>query len=365
MMAATGRSQPDIEGIDASPSGLVKRLFALVRKSAPGRIRTYAPASGGRAGRTFTRCRDLLRRCLVVLGAPFFGTHSARGTSSLVVRLAGFLVMGWPRTWGVALTDARCSGPPGRSRWSAPRPNDLDRAGGPAKDTGGGEGDAPTATRVWRPTGDRSGREVRSRSRRSPPGAWLVRPRPELARASCQTYDAASVSRTGGGAVEPVWVTTGGGPLIVMPESACPQWGGVPATYPDEEGDYGRACAVDGYLGLIDVGGAKALVLGDYPARTTFVPAWNVFVRAIGLDADVNVEALASDLVPVARWEEALHWSVAEPVMLFDSVYSGAEFVAEEHLRLDLAAGVYTVEAAYVERPDAYVILVRLTAVTC
>jgi hypothetical protein len=62
------------------------------------------------------------------------------------------------------------------------------------------------------------------------------------------------------------WVTSAGGPLILIPESACHLWGGAPRTYPDEEGDYGRACDVDGYVGLIDVGAAQALVLGDMPA---------------------------------------------------------------------------------------------------
>lgn len=69
------------------------------------------------------------------------------------------------------------------------------------------------------------------------------------------------------------WVTSAGGPLILIPESACHHWGGAPRTYPDDEGDYGRACEVDGYVGLIDVGAAQALVLGDMPARTTFLPS--------------------------------------------------------------------------------------------
>ena len=76
-------------------------------------------------------------------------------------------------------------------------------------------------------------------------------------------------------------------------QSVCHHWAGAPRTYPDDEGDYGRACEVDGYVGLIDVGGAQALVLGDMPARTTFLPQHNVLVREIaGDEDDANLCAL-------------------------------------------------------------------------
>jgi hypothetical protein len=160
--------------------------------------------------------------------------------------------------------------------------------------------------------------------------------------------------------VEPVWVGSLGGPLILVPESACPLWGGAPPAYPAGEGDYGRACRVDGYLGVIDVGATTALVLADHPATTAFLPELNVFVRAIALDDDVNVETLVAELLPTAAWDEALTWRVTEPVVLFDSVYGGLDLANEEYLRIALQPGEYTVEAAYVERPDAYLILVRL-----
>ncbi|MFE3269288.1 Imm21 family immunity protein [Streptomyces sp. NPDC059215] len=75
------------------------------------------------------------------------------------------------------------------------------------------------------------------------------------------------------------WVTSAGGPLILIPESVCQQWVGAPCTYPDDQGDYGRTCEVDGYVGLIDVGGTQALVLGDTPARTTFPRQHNIMIR--------------------------------------------------------------------------------------
>jgi hypothetical protein len=151
----------------------------------------------------------------------------------------------------------------------------------------------------------------------------------------------------------------------LVAENALSDWNGAPRTFPDDEGDYGRACAVDGYLGLIDVGGSEALVLGDHPAITTFLPDLNVLVRAIAIDVDVDVDvdvrALVAGLLPTAQWDERLHWDVTEPVILFDSVYNADEISEEQHLRIGLAPGRYDVQAAYAETPEAYLILVQLT----
>ena len=164
--------------------------------------------------------------------------------------------------------------------------------------------------------------------------------------------------------METAWVTSLGGPLILVPQSACPLWGGAPPNYRGEEGDYGRACAIDGYIGLIDVGHAKALVLGDYPARTTFLPGHRILLREIAGDNDEEVIAAALGALPAVDWESPLTWEITEPLILFDSAFDYPYVVAaaEEQLRIDLAPGRYTAEAAYLEIPHtAYLILVRLT----
>jgi Immunity protein 21 len=121
--------------------------------------------------------------------------------------------------------------------------------------------------------------------------------------------------------MEITWVTSLGGPLILVPQSACPLWGGAPPNYPDEEGDYGRACAVDGYIGLIDVGHAKALVLGDYPARTTFLPDYSILLREIAGANDEEVITAALGTLPTIDWESQLTWHISEPLILFDSAW--------------------------------------------
>ncbi|WP_269856977.1 Imm21 family immunity protein [Streptomyces sp. RPT161] len=157
-------------------------------------------------------------------------------------------------------------------------------------------------------------------------------------------------------------MTSMGGPLIVVPESACHLWGGAPRNYPDDEGDYGRACAVEDLIGLIDVGPPKALVLGDDPAAATFLPGHGVIVREIAGDPDVDYEPIVARLLPDVTWDPELSWDVREPVILFDSVHASSEIASGEHLRIELSPGRYSVGAAYTEIPgEASLILIRLT----
>ncbi len=159
------------------------------------------------------------------------------------------------------------------------------------------------------------------------------------------------------------WITSLGGPLILVPESACTHWNGAPRQWPEDEGDYGRACAVDGYIGLIEVGPTHALVLGDDPARTTFRSERNLLIRTVAIDDDTDLDEILERIPPTIDWEEQLTWDVPGPVVLFDSVYSYAQVTeaGEEHLRIELAAGRHTVRAAHVTIPDeAWLILIQL-----
>lgn len=166
-----------------------------------------------------------------------------------------------------------------------------------------------------------------------------------------------------GGSAALTWVGTLGGPHILVPQSVCPHWKGAPPDYPDQEGDYGRACSVQGYIGLIDVDSAQALVFGDEPGATAFLPERNALVRWIGADSEDDmveaaIEVIETESVPD---DEELTWTVDERLVLFDAVH-GYEYIAEEdHLLIDLAPSPYTVRAAYVEHPNAHMILVRFT----
>ncbi|SIN79221.1 Imm21 family immunity protein [Agromyces cerinus] len=168
------------------------------------------------------------------------------------------------------------------------------------------------------------------------------------------------------------WVGTGGGPLIAVPESVLEAWTGAVDEDEDlddddveeEAGDYGRACAVTGYAGVIDVGGASVLVLGDDPAPTTFVAEHSLFLRRLAADSEGAAVGALARAMEVARWEEATPWEVSGPVVVFDSAYSAVDLGSTSSLRVDLAPGRYRVDSASVEPDDdTWLLLVRLSPV--
>ncbi|MFC9244466.1 Imm21 family immunity protein [Streptomyces sp. NPDC057136] len=156
------------------------------------------------------------------------------------------------------------------------------------------------------------------------------------------------------------WITTGGGPLIAVPEAVLGAWQGADDEGDEDAGDYGRACAVDEYAAPIDVAGTPALVLGDDPAPTTFLPQCSLLVRRSAADSAEAALAAVDRALMEAAWAEQPAWNVPGPVLLFDAAYAAADLT--DSLRLDLAPGRYRVESAYVE-PDehTWLVLIRLT----
>jgi hypothetical protein len=159
------------------------------------------------------------------------------------------------------------------------------------------------------------------------------------------------------------WVWSEGGPLIVVPESALDAWGGAPPTFPAEPGDYGRACAVDDEVGVIPVGdpAVQALVLGEDPSNTTYLPERRVFLRWYAADSERAILAGLDAALAAADWEDGPAWVVAGPAVLFDSAYAGPRIDQRNRLRIDLEPGRYHTGFAYVEVDDTtQVVAVRL-----
>ena len=80
------------------------------------------------------------------------------------------------------------------------------------------------------------------------------------------------------------WIESGGGPLIAVPETVLPFWAGADGD--ETASDYDRACEVDAAVGLLPVGDGAALVLGDEPASTAYLPAHSAFVRWCAADSE-------------------------------------------------------------------------------
>ncbi|WP_237101776.1 Imm21 family immunity protein [Nonomuraea sp. MG754425] len=161
------------------------------------------------------------------------------------------------------------------------------------------------------------------------------------------------------------WVSTAGGPLIAIPQSGLNRWAGVDDNDGPVEtsGDYGRACAVEGYIGAVTVGARQALVFGDEPAMTTYLPAERLFLRWVAAYSEAELVAAAKRaLAAEPDWDddEDLNWEVREAVALFDSAIPGAELEPDDRLIIDLEPGQYRVRATYMKDEDNWMILVQL-----
>lgn len=163
------------------------------------------------------------------------------------------------------------------------------------------------------------------------------------------------------------WVTSGGGPFLILARELLHYWKGVPLDAGENvlSGDYGRACAIEGYFGIIDVGPGKALVLGDMPGDTTWLnrPEINggIFVTWVGADNE-NSAIQAAQNVPESAWElYSENWIIeTSDLVIFDSAISGKELRQMEELNFKLAPGSYAIDSCYRDEPNVIVILRRL-----
>ncbi|MGW2489967.1 immunity 21 family protein [Streptomyces sp. NPDC001606] len=159
------------------------------------------------------------------------------------------------------------------------------------------------------------------------------------------------------------WVESGGGPLIAVPEAVLPFWAGADSE--DLDTDYDRACEVAGFAGLLPVGDSAALVLGDEPAATSYLPEHGTLVRWSAANSEDELLAGVPAALRTAAWEAELRWHVPGPVLLFDSAWPGAEAPGTEHLRIPLTAGSYAVRAAYAQPgPETWLGLVQISRIT-
>ncbi|MET7740449.1 immunity 21 family protein [Streptomyces sp. NPDC005385] len=159
------------------------------------------------------------------------------------------------------------------------------------------------------------------------------------------------------GAVE--WVESGGGPLIAIPEAVLPFWSGADGD--EMSSDYDRACDVEGSIGLVPVGDSRALVLGDEPASTSYLPEHGIFVRWSAAESEDELLAVVPAALATAVWDPEVQWHVPGPVVLFDAAWPGPVSERTDHLKVALAPGRYGVRAARVEPgPETWVGLVQL-----
>jgi hypothetical protein len=159
------------------------------------------------------------------------------------------------------------------------------------------------------------------------------------------------------------WVEPGGGPLVVVPEAVLAFWTGADGG--EAASDHDRACDVDGHVGLLPVGDATALVLGDEPAATAFLPGPGAFVRRRAAHAEAELLDSVPAALDAAEWEPEVSWEVPGPVVLFDAAWPGDGLARTGHVRVDLAPGRCAVRAAHVRPgPETWLGLVQVRRLT-
>ncbi|MDX2545423.1 Imm21 family immunity protein [Streptomyces sp. WI04-05B] len=174
------------------------------------------------------------------------------------------------------------------------------------------------------------------------------------------------------------WVASMGGPLIVIPVSALQEWSGCTEDGmiigdTDDPDHYDRACAVEDLAAVIDVGpaGAQALVLGDEPATTCYLPERRAFVRWLAADSDAELLVAAERLLddPTTEWEAAGVWETDGPAMLMDSAEAGTDLdrpypdrpELPEQAPVAVPAGRWKIRAVHVTNEFPWVGVVQLT----
>lgn len=170
----------------------------------------------------------------------------------------------------------------------------------------------------------------------------------------------------------PYWVGSAGGPLIVVPVAAVPDWEGSPVEFPDDDdpaGDYARACAVEGPAGVIDVGGATALVLDGDPSRTCYLPRHRAFLGLLAARTDEVLLAAAETVLadPDVDWDDCGTWETAGPAVLMDAAVRGEDLTPDlpdetvlTYATVPTDAGRWQVRAIYAEVGNTLLTLVRL-----
>lgn len=204
---------------------------------------------------------------------------------------------------------------------------------------------------------------------------------------TCTAYvtDAGGMHMLGRSESGLAWMSSNGGPLLLVPGELLLSWGGVcpptdgqhiEATFrwdgPDSPAcDYDRACDfVDSHLALLEIGAGQGLVLGGDPMSTAWWPMTSsdspangggILIRWFYADSEADVIE-AVQRIPEAAWiDDGLALVVEQaPLYLMDAASPGGELgefdvlgIHEDHLKIHLSAGRYAIATAVVE-PDAH-----------
>jgi hypothetical protein len=171
------------------------------------------------------------------------------------------------------------------------------------------------------------------------------------------------------------WVSSGGGPLMLLDEQLLSAWGGAFGLGGDESRsalgkgtDYDRACQVRDYVGVIPVGHGQGLVLSGEALETTWYSqphhAGEMLVRWVYAEDDESVERALNSLPADIPWTDGPNLDVSgRYLVLFDSAMEGTDILIPP-LRVELAPGRYRIlTTQYMSGSDTSLLLHRLAPV--
>lgn len=174
---------------------------------------------------------------------------------------------------------------------------------------------------------------------------------------------------------ELTWLDTDAGHLILMPVSVRRQWSGIePSSAPeattvrfrwnqpnDPPSDYDRACGVDDYVGILQVGSHQAIVLGQdpLPAASRVLPDGALVVARL-YTTEIGLPGRLPSIGGL-DWQSVGHVILdGSRLVLFDSTEVGWEEPLFPSVEIEMAAGRYEVEHTRYGDDDMQLWLVRL-----
>lgn len=155
------------------------------------------------------------------------------------------------------------------------------------------------------------------------------------------------------------WVSCDGGPLLLVEEKHLPFWEGSDApskgrvveadfrSGSDVATDYDRACDIEDWLGLIDVGEGKGIVLSGDETAATWLPLVEkqdgMLVRWIYAGSEDAVVSAAKSLSDKPGKDENVEFSVEDSDLILFAACEGSEDAVNPRLRISLASGTYKI----------------------
>ena len=177
------------------------------------------------------------------------------------------------------------------------------------------------------------------------------------------------------------WIESAGGPLILISDSSYNLWSGIlrRSSYLNnqieeaddflnaDEADYGKACLIQDYLGVVNVGNDSALVLGDEPLRTTVfhsVDSRVVTARCYYGESEESVDNYLKtiDLTSIDNWEFSLTFRLSsDRQYLFDSACFASMLVtgSSDYLSINIKQGEYKIWTSIYEPDNKTILLIH------